>query len=377
MMQDAVAFPALDRLHAARDRLLGNASFRRWAARFPLTRWIVRRRARAAFDLCAGFVYSQVLLACVRLRLFEILAERPQTAPVLARRLALGVASTERLLAAAVSLRLVARRGPERFGLGELGASIVGEPAIAAMVEHNALLYADLQDPVALLRGAEGATALARYWPYAGATEPAALPVERIAAYSNLMSASQPLVAGEILGACPLERHRCLLDVGGGDGTFLCAVAARYPHLQLVLFDLPAVAERAKARFSQEGLQARAQCVGGDFRAGPLPQGADVVSLVRVVHDHDDEAVLAILRNVRRALPAGGLLLLAEPMSGTPGAEAMGDAYFGMYLLAMGSGRTRSFGELARLVRAAGFVDVRHVPTEVPLQTSLLLARAG
>ena len=43
--------------------------------RFPLTRPIARRRARELFDLCAGFVYSQVLLACVRLRLFEILAE--------------------------------------------------------------------------------------------------------------------------------------------------------------------------------------------------------------------------------------------------------------------------------------------------------------
>ena len=35
--------------------------FQRWAANSPLTRWIARRRARALFDLCAGFVYSQIL----------------------------------------------------------------------------------------------------------------------------------------------------------------------------------------------------------------------------------------------------------------------------------------------------------------------------
>jgi demethylspheroidene O-methyltransferase len=63
---------------------------------------------------------------------------------------------------------------------------------------------------------------------------------------------------------------------------------------------------------------------------------------VRVVHDHDDERVLALLRAVRAALPPGGTLLLAEPMAGTPGAQAMGDAYFGFYLLAMGSGRPRT-----------------------------------
>jgi hypothetical protein len=68
----------LDRCLAARDGLLASPRFRRWAAAFPLTRPIARRRTRDLFDLCAGFVYSQVLYACVRLRLFEILAEGPQ-----------------------------------------------------------------------------------------------------------------------------------------------------------------------------------------------------------------------------------------------------------------------------------------------------------
>ena len=44
------------------------------------------------------------------------------------------------------------------------------------------------------------------------------------------------------------------------------------------------------------------------------------------------------------ALPPGGTLLLAEPMAGTPGAEPVGDAYFGFYLLAMGSGRPAHAG---------------------------------
>ena len=84
---------------------------------------------------------------------------------------------------------------------------------------------------------------------------------------------------------------------------------------------------------------------GGDFRTDPLPEGADIVSLVRVVHDHDDEAALAILRAAWQALPAGGTLLLAEPMAGTRGAGGVG-AYFAFYLLAMGSGRPRRAEEL-------------------------------
>ncbi len=45
--------------------------FQRFAGTFVLTRPIARRRAGALFDLCAGFVYSQILLACVRLAAFR------------------------------------------------------------------------------------------------------------------------------------------------------------------------------------------------------------------------------------------------------------------------------------------------------------------
>ncbi len=361
-----------------RDRLLSSPAFRRRAAAFAPTRPVARRHARELFDLVAGFVYSQVLLACVQLRLFDLLAEGPQTAERLAARLALPLDATRRLLDAAVSLRLVARRGAGRYGLGELGAPMVGNAAVAAMVQHHAALYTDLADPVALLRAApadRGANALARYWAYDATPAPGAQAAERVGAYSALMAASQPLVADEILDAYALHRHRCLLDVGGGDGRFLATAAQRVPSLRLMLFDLPAVAERARACFAQAGLGARANVVGGSFLTDALPRGADIASLVRVIHDHDDADAMAILRAVHAALPPGGTLLLAEPMAGTPGAEAMGDAYFGFYLLAMGRGRPRRADELAAMLQAAGFDAVRQVPTRMPLQTQLLVAR--
>jgi len=370
-----VAGAQRERWFAVRDRLLASPRFQRWAAAFPLTQPIARRRARALFDLCAGFVYSQILAACVRVRLCEILFEGPQTLAELAPRLRLPAEATARLLDAAVSLRLASRRGTDRYGLGDLGAALVGNPGIAAMVEHHALLYADLRDPVALLRGEAGDTELARYWPYSGSAAPAALTAERVAAYTTLMSASQSLIAGEVLDAYPLGRHRCLLDVGGGDGTFLVAAAARAPALRLMLFDIPAVAERARARFASAGLADHATTFGGDFFADPLPTGADVISLVRVLHDHDDAGAVAILRAVRRALPEEGTVLVAEPMSGTAGAETVGDAYFGFYLLAMGRGRARTPDEIHGLLRRTGFGQIRSVATRHPLQTGLVLAK--
>ncbi len=369
--------PWFDDWRVRRDRLIASPRFRRWAAAFPLTRPIARRRTRALFDLCAGFVYSQVLQACVQLYLFDILADGPMTVVALSMRLGLPLERTQRLLLAATSLKLLARRRDGRFGLGPLGAAMVGNAAVSAMVLHHRELYADLNDPVALLRGEAGETGLARYWAYSGNAEAAKLGGNEVAAYTALMAASQPLVADEVLAAYRIGRHRRLLDVGGGDGSFLCAAAAQAPGLQLVLFDLPPVAEQARARLTAAGLAGRIEAVGGDFLRDPLPSGADIISLVRVIHDHDDPDALDILRAARRALPPGGTLLLAEPMAGTSGAEPIGDAYFGFYLMAMGRGRARTQAELLALLNAAGFVEARRIPTHTPLLVSVIVAKAS
>lgn len=363
-----------ERWLAWRDRTLANASFQRFAASFWLTRPIARWRTRQLFDLCAGFVYSQILFACVRVRLFEVLAEGPQPLGVLSRRLGLPLDGATRLLRAAVSLQLAEVRGVDRYGLGVLGAAMLGNPAIAAMVEHHALLYADLADPLELLRQERSETALGRYWAYAASETPAALNAEALAAYSSLMSSSQAFIASEALDAYPLARHRCLLDVGGGEGAFLLAAAQRTPNLRVMLFDLPPVAERARARFEAAGLGARATAFGGSFLADELPRGADVISLVRVLHDHDDHAARRILGAARRALPPHGTLLIAEPLAGTPGAEPAGDGYFGFYLWAMGSGRPRTEAEMSALLRDTGFGHVHFPATHTPLLTRVVTA---
>ncbi len=374
----------LQRWQAWRDRVLTSPGFQRRAARTWWMRPIARKRARALFDLVAGFVYSQVLLACVRLRLFDMLAEGPLTAAELQHRLDLPADGLQRLLAAAVALELVDVRGggghgdgtarEQRYGLGKLGAPMVANGAVSAMVEHHAVLYADLADPVALLRG-QASPALSRYWAYASSAAPGQLPPEVVNEYSALMSASQPLVADEVLDAYDISHHSCLLDVGGGQGRFLLAAAQRAPRLQLQLFDLPGVVPVARSAFAQAGMAGRATVFGGDFVRDALPTGCDIASLIRVIYDHPDERALTILRAVHAALPAGGTLLLAEPMAGASGARRMGDAYFGFYLLAMHGGSSRSAARLAELMGQAGFEQVRELATPIPLQVSVLVAR--
>jgi demethylspheroidene O-methyltransferase len=143
-----------------------------------------------------------------------------------------------------------------------------------------------------------------------------------------------------------------------------------------MLFDLPAVADRAKDKLGQAGLGPRTQVFAGDFRTNPLPEGADFISLVRVILDHDDETALNILRGARRALRPGGTLLLAEAMAETPGSESVGAAYFGFYLMAMGRGRPRTPARLHQLLEQTGFENIGFSTGKRVLRTGILTASA-
>ena len=358
-----------------RNRLIASPRFQRWATRFPLTRWLVRKQASDIFDLMAGFVYTQVLLACTQVNLFDILANGALSFNELQKQVPLKPAGLRRLLEAAVAIKLLVKRGEDRYALSMIGAPLVGNIAVLDMVKHHADFYRDLSDPIALLQGDTSSASLNEYWPYITPEQGAApenLSAEKVADYSRLMAHTQSLVTDEILDAYPMDQHQMVLDIGGGQGAFIKRLANRYPHLTFKLFDIPGVAELSNAHFNEIGLSSRAQAVGGNFFQDPLPEGCDLATLVRVIFDHDDVRVRQLLANVFSALNPGGTLLLAEPMAETKGFEAMGHAYFGFYLLAMGRGRPRTEAEIRGLLSEAGFTGIQLLNSYMPLNAQVL-----
>ncbi len=329
------------------NRLAGSRRFQAWAARVPGLRWVARREGAAIFDIMQGFVRSQVLMALVELRLLHLLSEAHASASALAARCQIPEARLAVLLQAGAALGLLRRRGAE-FSLSRRGAAFLAVPGLEEMVRHHRVLYTDLADPAPFFRG-ETDPALARFWPYVlggGGDADAA------ARYSRLMAESQALVAEETLASISLSGLTHLMDVGGGTGTFLRAVRGSAPGLRLTLFDLPEVV-------AQAALPADVARKGGSFRDGVPDVGADAISLVRVLYDHGDDTVAALLRSVRDALPPGGRLILSEPMSGGVCPDPQVDVYFSIYTLAMQTGRTRSSEEIARMLTAAGFSNLK------------------
>ena len=364
----------VDRFLMLRDRLYANRGFHRFASTWPPWTWITRFRSRQVFDLVGGFVYTQVITTCFAVDLFRLLDHGPQDEATIARHTGLGDEGTRRLLRAAASLRLVSTRCHGRWGLGPLGGPLVHDRALARMVAHNQHFYRDLADPQAILRKARGETELSRFWSYGAVERPHDIDPVTAAEYSGIMTDTIPPLAEDVLDHYDIGRHRVLMDVGGGEGLFLAAAARRHAHLQVRLFDLPAVVARAQARFEREGLAARATFTGGDFHRDALPTGADVITLVRVLLDHDDDKARSLVRKAREALPPGGVLVIAEPFAGQSHTGPLADAYFGLYLWAMGGGRARTEAEHRSMLDEAGFARVRRIRTRTPLWTDLLVA---
>lgn len=360
-----------------RNRVFASPRFQYWAARLPLIRWIARRRADAAFDLLAGFAYSQVLRAYVEGGLFDILKDGPLAVSAIAPRMGLSEDAALTLLRAGRALMLSEEAAPDRWMLGEQGAVFAANAGVQAMIRHHRLLYADLADPLALLRGdRREATGLSRFWTYAGALQGVTERGEQTAEYSQLMAASQHFVADEVLASVSFRGVRRLLDVGGGHGAFLKAIGSAWPHLELGLFDLPEVAETGRQLLGEAVGPARVSAHPGNFFKDSIPQGYDMVSLIRILHDHDDAPAQALLANIRASLAPGARLLIAEPMAQIRGAEPMGEAFFGLYLWAMGSGRARSPAEITTMLKKAGFASARLVATAQPVNASVIIARA-
>jgi demethylspheroidene O-methyltransferase len=366
-----------DRILILRDQLIATKRFQRFAASLPIFRSISRSRASNLFDVMSGFVYSQILLACVRLNVFNLLKNGPLSLEELSRVTHFPMKGLQTLVDAAVAIQLLERRSKGRYGLGTLGPPLVGNDAIAAMVEHHTAFYADMRDPLALLSGSMSERNLGKYWPYVSDKDEDQASLknqESVAEYSALMSASLPLVADEIVDAYNFSKHQCMLDVGGGQGTFLKRVHEGSPQLRKMLFDLPGVAQLAAQQLASNPATRGIQTHGGNFFTDALPTGADLITLVRVIFDHDDERVLTLLASIYAALPSGGTLLIAEPMADAPDAQAMGHAYFGFYLLAMGRGRPRTINEISNLLKKVGFKSTQTVATKMPINTQILLA---
>lgn len=244
------------------------------------------------------------------------------------------------------------------------------EPGVYALTEHGAALCQDALGPLAAFVGAKD-----QWDPWSRLREAAAggstafqrahgvglydfLARDRAAA-ARYDAAIDAFTRHENTALCAhfdFAPYARVVDVGGGRGAMLGAILERWSHLSGTLFDLPHVADAARADFARR-FGSRAEVVGGDFFEH-LPGGADVYLLKHVLHNWDDTRATELLARCAGAMAPAGCVLVIETVR-IPQDRADLASLLDLEMVVLTGGRVRRRPALRRLLGAAGLTGVR------------------
>jgi hypothetical protein len=307
--------------------------------------------------LASGFMAAKHLFAATELGLFEALADSPTTIDGLAARTGLTRRAARISADAMVALGLLEREG-DTYRNGQVAAAFLTGRGPADLRP-----FLRFWDKISYPAWSELAEALAKG------------PAKEIFALDNelqeVASAGIEAILAGPAAALPktfdFSRHRRLLDVGGGTGSWSIAVAQAYPHLEATVFELSTTADIARNRIATAGLTPRISAVVGDAMAGALPPGYDVFLLANLIHYYSPDENRALLRRVRSAAEPGSSLLLADfwtdPTHTKPVQAALMAGEFAVHLR---NGDVYSVDELRGWLDETGWRFVQHAPLAGP-----------
>ena len=344
-------------------------------AKVPILRALISYEGNKIHEVMSGFVYSQILHLLINLGIFQFLKKEGRSLDEVSQFLEIANERSLLLLRGGCALNLICHKR-NKYWLTRVGAQIVGVPGLMDMIQHNQILYRDLIDPVKILYG-RTETELGQFWPYVRKeAKKKNISTKVSSEYSKLMQTSQRLVSEQTLQAYSFKGVKRILDIGGGTGAFLLAVKSKYPSIEATVFDLPNVINVAKSNHQKiDDIVGLLNFCPGDFLKDDIPSNQDVISLVRVLYDHEDSTVELLLKRIYEALPKGGSLLITEPMSGGSKPMRSSDCYFSFYTMAMTTGKVRSFEEHKAILLKVGFSNiVKHV-VSAPFITQVMSAK--
>jgi O-methyltransferase domain len=316
--------------------------------------------------LISGYRPTFLIQVAAELRLADLLAEGPRDVRALAQATGSDPQALGRLLFALVQLGVFARTVDDRFRLTALGACLRadhpdGLAAFARYQGHDVIQrpWANLLHSVRTGKTAFDAVFGVSLFDYFAAHPEAA------ELFTAGMAARTAEHLAAIVAAYEWRGLDTIVDIGGADGALLAAVLAAAPEADGIVFDQPHVEDAARRRLAAAGLQNRCRFASGDFFVA-VPGGGSAYLLKYIVHDWDDERVLGILRNVRRAAPSHTRLIVIEPLLPEGEEPALEAAMMDIAMLVVTGGGERTASRFAALYSNAGFRLSRVVPTASP-----------
>jgi hypothetical protein len=297
----------------------------------------------ALSDLCTPWCVHVV----VTLRIAEHLADGTTQIDDLATAAGAHAESLARVLRHLIRKGLFAESAPGQFALND-NARVLLDPAIRLGLDLDGIGGRMARAWSSLLVAVEtGAPAYDEVFGRPFWDDLAAHP-HIAASFDALMS---PAGHGPPDADIPLtggwDAIRTVVDVGGGTGGLLAEILRAHPTIHGTLVDLPATVERSSEIFEAAGVAARATASGQTF-FDPLPPGADLYLLKKVLDDWPDREATAILTRCAEAARPSGRVLVLSGVSPTDPADPE------LLMLVLVGGKDRSLAEFRALAAAAG-----------------------
>jgi SAM-dependent methyltransferase/DNA-binding HxlR family transcriptional regulator len=309
------------------------------------------------FDLIQSHRVTAVIYVAARLGLAELLREGPRALGELAKATGADERALGRLLTALSTIGICKRTGEDSYALTEMGAGLDGEAEqsfeswVIFEAEMLSKRWSGMLESVMTGKTAAELQGLANSFELMGRTP------DNVDKFNAAMTELTRLVTPDILRSYDFSGISHLMDVGGGSGELLGAIAQQNRKLRGTVFDLPRCAEAASTHLRQIGISDRVEFVAGDFFKS-VPAIADAIILKSVIHDWNDARSISILRNCHQALPSGGRLLLVErlmPEAPTATEEDKAHAMSDLNMLRGPGGCERTKGQYRELLERSGF----------------------
>jgi acetylserotonin N-methyltransferase len=156
---------------------------------------------------------------------------------------------------------------------------------------------------------------------------------------------------------------RKILDVGGGSGCFMIAMAQSHPHLRCTIMELPAMCEVAKSYIDSGEVPAQVDTIAVDMFRQPWPRGYDAVFFSNIWHDWNFRTCRWLAEQTYEALPSGGRIRLHEMLLDNEGNGQTTAAAFSLLMLLATQGQQFTSLELRSILEGAGFTGVETTST--------------
>jgi acetylserotonin N-methyltransferase len=156
---------------------------------------------------------------------------------------------------------------------------------------------------------------------------------------------------------------RKILDVGGGSGCFMIAVAQAHPHLRCTIMELPAMCEVAKSYVNSGEVSDRVDTVAVDMFRHPWPHGYDAVFFSNIWHDWNFRTCRWLAERTYEILPSGGRIMLHEMLLDNSGNGQTTAAAFSMLMLLATQGQQFTSSELRSILEGVGFTGIKTTST--------------